>query len=147
MKLSDFLEEKNIRQSHFARDLGISSGYLCDILKGNKRPSPDLAEQIELATGGMVTAMELLFPHRAPVEVAARLHFRAGQRYLIEQAWDGHVISATCISTDDGEVVVAAGDGRTFTLTRADDGAWVASAGNVRLVEPRRTEPAEAVNG
>jgi len=36
--------------------------HMSDILRGRRRPSPDLALRISEATGGAVTVMELLFP-------------------------------------------------------------------------------------
>jgi len=39
--------------------------YLIQIRNGHRRPSPELAERIEEATGGLVTRMELLYPQNS----------------------------------------------------------------------------------
>lgn len=76
MKLHEFLEIHGILQTKFAQRLGISQGYLCEILstgKGMKnprfrRPSPELAFKIVHATGGQVTLEEVLFPNKKSCE-------------------------------------------------------------------------------
>lgn len=55
-QLRAYLTQKNIRQSALAEMLGVSNGYMSQIINGDKRPSLDLAFKIEDATGGAITA-------------------------------------------------------------------------------------------
>lgn len=64
MKLSEYIEGKGLKQKDFAEEVGITDAHLSQMLSGKRHPSRKLAEQIELATDGAVTAMELLYPHR-----------------------------------------------------------------------------------
>lgn len=70
MKLAEYLEKNDITTTDFAERCELSQPYIWQIANGQRRPSPDVAERIELATGGQVTAMELLYPHRTPAEPA-----------------------------------------------------------------------------
>lgn len=54
-QLRAYLTQKKIRQSALAEMLGVSNGYMSQIINGDKRPSLDLAVKIEDATGGIVT--------------------------------------------------------------------------------------------
>lgn len=56
------LNAKTINQKRLALAIGTHPVYLNAILRGRRRPSPDLALRIEEATGGAVTRMELLYP-------------------------------------------------------------------------------------
>lgn len=62
MRIIDALKSHQKNQLEFAREIGIHHVYLNSIIKGRRRPSPDLALRIEEATGGAVTRMELLYP-------------------------------------------------------------------------------------
>jgi DNA-binding transcriptional regulator YdaS (Cro superfamily) len=62
MKLIEWKQLKNISNKDMAKLIGIHFSYVTHILKNRRRPSPDLALKIEQATGGQVTAMELLYP-------------------------------------------------------------------------------------
>jgi len=60
MDLRDFLyfERKSVKE--FSKELMISRTYLSQIVHGKVFPSPRLAKDIEIATGGKVKAKELL---------------------------------------------------------------------------------------
>lgn len=62
------------RRSVFATQLGITPGYLSEILSGRRRPSWDLAVRLSAATGGQLSIEELQpLPDERPYPVAARL--------------------------------------------------------------------------
>jgi transcriptional regulator with XRE-family HTH domain len=63
--LSKYLQENNLTDSEFARIAKLKQPTVWRI-KNNKvkQVSPDSARLIEKATGGSVTAMELLFPRQ-----------------------------------------------------------------------------------
>lgn len=53
-------------QAMFARTVGVSDQYLCDILHCRKRALPELAKKIEALAeqqGLALTANDLMFPH------------------------------------------------------------------------------------
>jgi transcriptional regulator with XRE-family HTH domain len=54
--LQRFFETSGIRQSALADKLGVSRGYMSELVGGTKRPGLELAFQIEVATGGAVPA-------------------------------------------------------------------------------------------
>lgn len=51
-------------QRAFAKLSGVSEPHICDILKGYKRPGPDVARKISAATNGQVKLETLLFGDR-----------------------------------------------------------------------------------
>ena len=53
-KLRSHLKESATKQIEFAKAVGISLGFLNDILKGRRRPSFEKAVKIQLETGGVV---------------------------------------------------------------------------------------------
>lgn len=55
-KLQHYLDATGTRQSAMAALLGISRGYMSQMVTGLKLPSLDLAVRIERATGGAVPA-------------------------------------------------------------------------------------------
>lgn len=61
MTLKEYLDD-NGRGSlkRLAISVGTSKGYLSDIANGRRRPSPDIALQIQVSTGGQVPATTLL---------------------------------------------------------------------------------------
>lgn len=59
MLKGNMLNHDNINQTHLARDLGISRGYLNALLRGKMRCSLKLAVRIQEATGGQVKAISL----------------------------------------------------------------------------------------
>jgi len=62
MKLKQYLKKYPVKQCELAKKAGVSAPFITYILQGKKRPSPEVAENIEKATSGMVTRMELLYP-------------------------------------------------------------------------------------
>lgn len=58
--LSDWLAENGFSQAGFAAHLGISQGYLSELLSGAKSPSMNTARLIKEATGGEITADDLM---------------------------------------------------------------------------------------
>lgn len=63
--LRKHLSSQNITQAAFADMLGISRGYLSEILSGEKTPGLELAVRIETATEGQVTARSWIVPSEA----------------------------------------------------------------------------------
>ena len=61
MTLKDYLKNKKISVSNFAKIAGLKQPYVSLISNGNRRPSPNTALRIEQATGGQVTRMEFLY--------------------------------------------------------------------------------------
>ena len=60
MRLKDYLKGQN--RNEFAKLIGTTKNYLNLLVCGSRRPSPELAFQIEQTTKGQVTRMELLYP-------------------------------------------------------------------------------------
>lgn len=58
--------ESGLSQVTWARRLGISEGYLSDLVNGKRRPSLAVAAAIERATGGRVTATSWFDPSDTP---------------------------------------------------------------------------------
>ena len=54
---------KNKKRIEFAARVGCSPAMLTQIIKKQRRPSPELAMAISMESGGAVTLVELLFPH------------------------------------------------------------------------------------
>lgn len=54
--LAKFIQKSDHTQASFAARLGISASYMSDIINGKKRPSLDLAFDIERETQGSVPA-------------------------------------------------------------------------------------------
>ena len=64
MDLKEHLKYIGCTQRDFSKKLGIHYMYLSAIIRGLRRPSPDLALKIEKATGGMVKKEDLLWPDK-----------------------------------------------------------------------------------
>lgn len=64
MKLDVYLKIKNIRNSQFAKNIGISRNYIELIISGKRRPGVNLAAKIQDNTDGYVSVDELLFPFK-----------------------------------------------------------------------------------
>jgi len=62
MLIKEYLEDKKIGVSEFARLAGLKQSYVSLLLHQKRKPSAPLALRIEQATGGAVTLRELLFP-------------------------------------------------------------------------------------
>ncbi|MBC7156376.1 MAG: helix-turn-helix transcriptional regulator [Rhodobacteraceae bacterium] len=67
--LSDHIRSSGQSQREWAARFGVSEPYLSDLLRGNRRPSLDLACRIERATGGAVPALSWV--PAAPTEKGA----------------------------------------------------------------------------
>lgn len=65
MKLKEYFQKNHLSQAAFARKIGISRAYLCNILKGNRTPSLPLAKIIQDSTEGDVSLDDLFNP-KAP---------------------------------------------------------------------------------
>ena len=58
--MKDYLFRKNLSVKQLASDLEISPSYLYQLIRGERKPSLDLAQKIEIITGGDVTVGRLL---------------------------------------------------------------------------------------
>lgn len=67
MKLADYLETKGIKRSDFAREIGVTAGWVTCLCDGSGWPSQDVGERIAKATGGIVTPNDFMSgPSTAP---------------------------------------------------------------------------------
>ncbi len=57
-----FKQPAALKQRVLAERLGISIAYMSQLKRGGRRPSAELARDIERETGGAVTRMCLLYP-------------------------------------------------------------------------------------
>lgn len=60
MQLRDYLHKNRIKKNEFALKIRCSFGYLGRICEYLRRPSMRIAEDIEQATGGVVTIEDLM---------------------------------------------------------------------------------------
>lgn len=60
MKLADYLETIGKKRGDFAREIGVTPGWVTQLCDGSGWPSQNVAERISSATGGMVTANDFL---------------------------------------------------------------------------------------
>jgi len=58
--MKDYLFRKNLTVKKFAADLEISTSYLYQLLRGERKPSLKLAHKIEKYTKGEITVKKLL---------------------------------------------------------------------------------------
>lgn len=65
-EIATYIASNKIKQSALAAALGVSRGYLSELVGGTKRPSLELAVAIERATNGAVPATSWV-PEPAPV--------------------------------------------------------------------------------
>ena len=61
MSLKEYLKKTSISRKNFSELINVSVGQVDQLCYG-RRPSPELARRIELATGGAVSRMEQLYP-------------------------------------------------------------------------------------
>lgn len=52
--LRDWLHKRGLTQAHLANQLGISAGFMSDLVSVRKRPSLEMAARISVITGGEV---------------------------------------------------------------------------------------------
>lgn len=64
--LLSYLEATKTRQSALAEVLGVSRGYMSELVGGTKQPSLELAFAIERATGGAVPASSWVAANPTP---------------------------------------------------------------------------------
>ncbi len=62
IKLKDWLETTNISQKEFASSIGVASSTISRIISGKSRSNPEIARNIEFATGGAVSRWSVLYP-------------------------------------------------------------------------------------
>jgi transcriptional regulator with XRE-family HTH domain len=62
MDLREWLFRKRKSVTDFAKEIGVSRNHINAIVNGRGRPGANLAKQIQNATNGEVTIMELLYP-------------------------------------------------------------------------------------
>jgi DNA-binding transcriptional regulator YdaS (Cro superfamily) len=62
MKLSEWQKANNLKNKDLAQLFNVDESYICLILQGQRRPSPQKAAEIEKATKLAVSRMELLYP-------------------------------------------------------------------------------------
>lgn len=60
MRLAEYLEAKGIKRGDFAREVGVSAGWVTSLCDGSGWPSRDVAEKIARATNGEVTASDFV---------------------------------------------------------------------------------------
>lgn len=58
--MKDYMFKKNLSVKQLAGDLDISTSYLYQLIRGERKPSIELAQKIEEYTGGEVTLGMLL---------------------------------------------------------------------------------------
>ena len=62
MELKEYIKESKINMTEFGDLVGCNQSYISLLCQKKRRPSPGLALEIEKATDGKVTVMELLYP-------------------------------------------------------------------------------------
>jgi len=60
LEMKEYLFKRNIPPKKFASDLKISVSYLYQLLRGERKPSLELAQKIEVYTKGEITVLQLL---------------------------------------------------------------------------------------
>ena len=65
MQLAEYLFRHKVKQTEFAKTVGVSRVHMGEILRGRRRPSVKLARRIEEVTDGQVPKEGLLFPEEA----------------------------------------------------------------------------------
>ncbi|MEY4906118.1 MAG: helix-turn-helix protein [Bacteroidota bacterium] len=60
MKLNDYLSQKKITQTKFAKIIGMSQGNVSEYSRGIRFPSFKTIAKITAATGGLVTANDFV---------------------------------------------------------------------------------------
>jgi transcriptional regulator with XRE-family HTH domain len=60
MKLADWLKTNNVTQTEFAEKIGVTPGFISQLISGTSKPGPGRIEAIHKETAGAVTATDLL---------------------------------------------------------------------------------------
>jgi 3,4-dihydroxy 2-butanone 4-phosphate synthase/GTP cyclohydrolase II len=72
MRLAEYLEAKGIKKGDFAREIGVTAGWVTCLCDGSGWPSQDVAERIASATGGEVTPNDFMSsPPTSPDDIRA----------------------------------------------------------------------------
>lgn len=66
--LRTFLTQTKTKQAELAKRVGVSCGYMSELVKGDKTPGLELAVKIEDATGGAVKARSWVMPAEAQAD-------------------------------------------------------------------------------
>ena len=72
MNLQTWQKAQKISNAELALMIGVHFSYITYLHNGKRRPSPELAEKIEQATGGQVSRLELLYPEKQGVDNQVR---------------------------------------------------------------------------
>jgi len=68
MNLTDALKFKEMTIYDLAKRVDVHYTHILRIVHGKRRPSPELAQEIEEAMDNVVTRMELLYPKKRRAE-------------------------------------------------------------------------------
>jgi transcriptional regulator with XRE-family HTH domain len=60
MKLNEYIKQNKLTQNKFAIKSGLTRSAICRLLKGQRFPTPETMNKIELATLGQVKANDFL---------------------------------------------------------------------------------------
>lgn len=72
MKLADYIALRGVKRNKFARDIGVTPGWVTALCDGTGWPSRDVMERVREVTEGAVTADDFLRDAaRAPSEERA----------------------------------------------------------------------------
>ena len=71
MTFANYILDSGQNRAAWADRLGVSRGFLSDLLNGKRRPGLDLAARIERETGGAVKAVSWVAETPTPSEDAA----------------------------------------------------------------------------
>lgn len=77
--LKQFIKDSGVSQREWAQRLGITEGYLSRILSGEKKPSLDLAAEIERQTGKAIMAASWSTPPDLAPSITAYPQIRAAE--------------------------------------------------------------------
>lgn len=66
MKLLDWLEINGLSIKDFAEGIGYTRGHVSAIIHRHRNATPEIAKRIEIATQGMITREQMLYPDEYP---------------------------------------------------------------------------------
>ncbi len=88
-RLKAWIVRAGMTNKKFAAKAGTSSSHLKMILSGSRRPSPELARRIELATGRQISSYDLCFEAVLDAEQLATQQGRDEQPIMRANCDDG----------------------------------------------------------